>query len=53
VIFALFAGGAAFGFLRVMLAALVAATIGVPCRFWLRRHLASPAASRADASKQR
>ncbi len=42
VIFALFAGGAAFGFLGVMLAVPVAATIGVLCRFWLRRYLESP-----------
>jgi predicted PurR-regulated permease PerM len=42
VIFALFAGGAAFGFLGVMLAVPVAATIGVLCRFWLRRYLISP-----------
>jgi predicted PurR-regulated permease PerM len=42
VIFALFAGGAAFGFLGVMLAVPAAATIGVLCRFWLRRYLASP-----------
>src|ERR1700733_7205858 len=42
VIFALFAGGAAFGFLGVMLAVPVAAAIGVLCRFWLRRYLASP-----------
>ena len=42
VIFALLAGGAAFGFLGVMLAVPVAATIGVLCRFWLRRYLASP-----------
>ena len=42
VIFALFAGGAAFGFLGVMLAVPVAATIGVLCRFWLRRYLTSP-----------
>jgi predicted PurR-regulated permease PerM len=42
VIFALFAGGAAFGFLGVMLAVPVAATIGVLCRFWQRRYLASP-----------
>ncbi|MGH7155898.1 MAG: AI-2E family transporter, partial [Acetobacteraceae bacterium] len=41
VIFALFAGGAAFGFLGVMLAVPVAATIGVLCRFWLRRYLHS------------
>ncbi len=42
VIFALFAGGAAFGFVGVMLAVPVAATIGVLCRFWLRRYLMSP-----------
>jgi predicted PurR-regulated permease PerM len=42
VIFALFAGGAAFGFLGVMLAVPMAATIGVLARFWLRRYLASP-----------
>ncbi len=42
VIFALFAGGAAFGFVGVMLAVPVAATVGVLCRFWLRRYLASP-----------
>ncbi|MBN9520277.1 AI-2E family transporter [bacterium] len=42
VIFALFAGGAAFGFLGVMLAVPVAATIGVLFRFWLRRYLRSP-----------
>jgi predicted PurR-regulated permease PerM len=42
VIFALFAGGAAFGFLGVMLAVPIAATIGVLCRFWLRRYLGSP-----------
>ncbi len=42
VIFALFAGGAAAGFLGVMLAVPVAATIGVLARFWLRRYLASP-----------
>ena len=42
VIFALFAGAAAFGFLGVMLAVPVAATIGVLCRFWLRRYLGSP-----------
>ena len=41
VIFALFAGGAAFGFLGVMLAVPVAATIGVLCRYWLQRYLAS------------
>jgi predicted PurR-regulated permease PerM len=42
VIFALFAGGAAFGFLGVLLAVPAAATIGVLCRFWLRRYLDSP-----------
>lgn len=42
VIFALFAGGAAFGFVGIMLAVPIAATIGVLCRFWLRRYLASP-----------
>ena len=42
VIFALFAGGAAFGFVGVMLAVPVAATIGVLARFWLRRYLVSP-----------
>ena len=42
VIFALFAGGAAFGFLGVLLAVPVAAAIGVLARFWLRRYLASP-----------
>ncbi|MBV8614117.1 MAG: AI-2E family transporter [Acetobacteraceae bacterium] len=42
VIFALFAGGAAFGFLGVMLAVPTAATIGVLCRFWVRRYLKSP-----------
>ena len=42
VIFALFAGGAAFGFLGIMLAVPIAATIGVLCRFWLHRYLQSP-----------
>lgn len=42
VIFALFAGGAAFGFVGVMLAVPVAAIIGVLCRYWLRRYLKSP-----------
>jgi predicted PurR-regulated permease PerM len=42
VIFALFAGGAAFGFVGVLLAVPVAAIIGVLCRFWLLRYLASP-----------
>lgn len=42
VIFALFAGGAAFGFLGILLAVPVTATIGVLARFWLRRYLVSP-----------
>ena len=42
VIFALFAGGAAFGFVGVLLAVPVAAVIGVLCRFWLHRYLRSP-----------
>jgi predicted PurR-regulated permease PerM len=42
VIFALFAGGAAFGFVGVLLAVPMAAIIGVLSRFWLRRYLASP-----------
>ena len=42
VIFALFAGGAAFGFLGVLLAVPMAAALGVLARFWLRRYLASP-----------
>ncbi len=42
VIFALFAGGAAFGFLGIMLAVPVTATLGVIARFWLRRYMHSP-----------
>ena len=42
VIFALFAGGAAFGFVGVMLAVPMAATIGVLTRYWLDRYLRSP-----------
>ncbi len=42
VIFALFAGGAAFGFLGVLLAVPIAAALGVLARFWLRRYLHSP-----------
>ncbi len=42
VIFALFAGGAAFGFLGVLMAVPVAAAIGVLARYWLRRYLTSP-----------
>jgi len=42
VIFALFAGGAAFGFLGVLLAVPMAAALGVLARFWLRRYLHSP-----------
>lgn len=42
VIFALFAGGVAFGFLGVLLAVPIAAAIGVLARYWLRRYLESP-----------
>jgi predicted PurR-regulated permease PerM len=42
VIFALFAGGAAFGFVGVLLAVPMAATLGVLARYWLRRYLGSP-----------
>jgi predicted PurR-regulated permease PerM len=42
VIFALFAGGVAFGFLGVLLAVPMAATVGVVARYWLRRYLESP-----------
>lgn len=42
VIFALFAGGVAFGFLGVLLAVPIAAAIGVVARHWLRRYLESP-----------
>ncbi|MDA8050789.1 MAG: AI-2E family transporter [Rhodospirillales bacterium] len=42
VIFALFAGGAAFGFLGILLAVPMAAVLGVLARFWLRRYLESP-----------
>jgi predicted PurR-regulated permease PerM len=42
IIFSLFAGGAAFGFLGIMLAVPVTATLGVLARFWLRRYLHSP-----------
>ena len=42
VIFALFAGAAAFGFVGVMLAVPIAATIGVLTRYWLARYLRSP-----------
>ena len=42
VIFALFAGGAAFGFVGVLLAVPVTAVIGVLSRFWMGRYLASP-----------
>jgi predicted PurR-regulated permease PerM len=41
VIFSLFAGGAAFGFLGIMLAVPATATLGVLARFWLRRYLHS------------
>jgi predicted PurR-regulated permease PerM len=42
VIFSLFAGGTAFGFLGIMLAVPITATLGVLARFWLRRYLLSP-----------
>jgi predicted PurR-regulated permease PerM len=42
VIFALFAGGVAFGFLGVLLAVPMAAALGVIARYWLRRYLESP-----------
>jgi predicted PurR-regulated permease PerM len=42
VIFALFAGGVAFGFLGVLLAVPIAAVVGVVARHWLRRYLESP-----------
>jgi predicted PurR-regulated permease PerM len=42
VIFSLLAGGATFGFLGIMLAVPVMATIGVLARFWLKRYLQSP-----------
>ncbi len=42
VIFALFAGGVALGFLGVLLAVPIAAALGVLTRFWLRRYLESP-----------
>lgn len=42
VIFALFAGGVAFGFLGVLLAVPIAGAIGVVTRYWLRRYLESP-----------
>ena len=51
VIFALFAGGVAFGFLGVMLAVPMAATIGVLSRFWLRRYLDSPLYGDPDAHR--
>ena len=42
IIFALFAGGVALGFLGVLLAVPIAAALGVLIRFWLRRYLESP-----------
>jgi predicted PurR-regulated permease PerM len=42
VIFALFAGAETFGFLGVLLAVPVTATLGVLARFWLERYLQSP-----------
>jgi len=42
VIFAIFAGGVALGFLGVLLAVPIAAALGVLTRFWLRKYLESP-----------
>ena len=42
VIFALFAGGVALGFLGVLLAVPIAAALGVLIRFWMKRYLESP-----------
>jgi len=42
VIFALFAGGIAFGFLGVLLAVPLAAVLGVIIRHWMQRYLESP-----------
>jgi predicted PurR-regulated permease PerM len=42
VIFALFAGGVAFGFLGVLMAVPMAAAVGVLSRHFLKRYLASP-----------
>jgi len=41
VMFALLAGGAVYGFLGVLLAVPISASIGVLARFWLRRYMAS------------
>ena len=51
VIFALFAGGAVFGFLGVLLAVPMAAMIGVLARFWLQRYLSSPLYSDPPAER--
>jgi predicted PurR-regulated permease PerM len=48
VIFALLAGGALFGFVGVLLAVPVAATVGVLARFLLQRYLASDMYGDAD-----
>lgn len=42
IMFALVAGGSVFGFTGVLLAVPVAAVLGVLCRFFLRKYLASP-----------
>jgi len=52
VIFALFAGGAAFGFVGVLLAVPIAAVIGVLMRFWLHRYLASSLYSEPPAGAE-
>ena len=54
--FALFAFGALFGFVGLLIAVPLAATIGVLARFGIRQYLASPfysgatVADRADAT---
>jgi predicted PurR-regulated permease PerM len=49
-IFALMAGGALFGFMGILLAVPVAATIGVLSRFALSRYLAGPLYGRAQGN---
>lgn len=52
VMFALFAGGALFGFVGVLLALPVAAVIGVLVRFALSRYLVSPYYSRGETQDE-
>jgi predicted PurR-regulated permease PerM len=49
VIFALLAGGALFGFVGVLLAVPVAATVGVLVRFLLQHYLESEVYGRSEA----